>query len=158
MLKSKTILTNAYEFKKRFNSFSEKIESPFRINEITFDYGEEQNTSTIMLTDLIAINLIMNIDDNSIREIVVVAQGDGSKKSGYDILLTIGTVISITNQHLDESGRAKVLSELGLTKGLPKKATHKTVGNIRYTLSHSKDIAIVFTANNKKDLYTKTST
>lgn len=149
-MKVKSLGFNVNNFKSKFNSFSKSIGSPFNIENIEIEKGEKQNTATIMLTDLIAINLFMN-KENIVNEIIVIAQGDKSQKSGYDIMLAIGSIISITSPQLNESGRAEVLKSLGLNKGIPKKAVH-TVDNIRYDLVYNHNVAIVFTASHKDNL------
>lgn len=147
MIKVKSLDFNADDFKSKFNSFSKSIGSPFKIKGIEITKGEKQNTATIMLTDLIAINLFMD-RENIVKEIIVIAKGDNTTKSGYDIMLAIGSIISITNPQLNEKGRADALKSLGLNKGIPDKA-NLTIGDIRYDLVHNNKVAFIFTANHK---------
>lgn len=142
---------NAKEFKKKFNNFSKEIQSPFVINKIEVTDGEVQDVASIILTDHIAINLAINKADNSVREIIMIGQGDGTEESGYDLLLVIGTIISITNESLDEDGRGDVLRTLGLTEGLSDEKVQHVEGDIRYTLSADEQVGIIFIADNKDD-------
>lgn len=142
---------DAVDFKDKFNSFSKEIGSPFNIDEINVTEGEVQNVASIILTDNVGMNLTINKADNSVREVVVIGQGDGSEESGYDIMLAMGTVISVTNPSLDEEGRGNVLRELGLMEGLPDEQVKYVEGDVRYTLSADDVIGVMFIANNKDD-------
>ncbi|GIN93299.1 hypothetical protein J22TS1_43500 [Siminovitchia terrae] len=151
MVTTKSIGVNPKKFRERFNSFSKEIESPFSIGDIEAKKGKVQDVAMIMLNDNIAINLSINKKDGTVRDLVMFSQGDGSQKSGYDILLVIGTLVSVTNPKLNEDGRADVLRGLGLNKGLPTDKVVYIEGNIRYTLSSTAGIGIMFTAGNKDD-------
>ncbi len=145
------------DFEFQFNKLSLEVGSPFFIEEISIEEGEKQNTATILLNDLIAINLIINKSDTSIREVVMIAKGNNTWESGHNIMLTIGTIVAVTNPHLDETERGQALKDLGLLEGLPKKPVSHIIGDTRYTISHNINVAIFFIANNKKDEYIKAS-
>ncbi|MED4172360.1 hypothetical protein P4631_07845 [Halalkalibacterium halodurans] len=138
------------EFENRFNDVSKAFGSPFHIDDIKIKIGKVQDVGMIKLNDHMAINLTIR-KDGTVRDFVMIAQGDGSQKSGYDILLIIATLIAVTNPMLSEDGRANVLRGLGLNKRLPTDKVIHIEGDIRYTLSSSVGIGIMFTASDKDD-------
>ncbi|WP_144461794.1 hypothetical protein [Siminovitchia fortis] len=142
---------DAEGFKKRFNDVSKEYGSPFHIDSIEVKDGEIQDVATIMLNDLIAINLNINKKDGSIRDLTLIGQGDGTEGSGMDIMLGIGSIVSTLNPELDQDGRANVLKGLGLDKGMPEDATEYTEGNIKYSFVYVEGAGVTFSASNKND-------
>lgn len=136
-----------------FNIASQEFESSFQIDNLSVTDGEVQDVATIMLNDYIAMNLSINKEDKSVRDILMIGQGDGTAASGLDIMVTIGTIITATNPDLTPDERGDVLNELGLMDeaGLSDEQQSAVRNGVKYTFESSDLIGIMFTAGNSDD-------
>lgn len=152
-LKVQSLGYNIEGFAKLFNIASQEFESSFHIDNPSITDGEIQDVATIMLNDYIAMNVSINKEDKSVRDILMIGQGDGTVASGLDIMVTIGTIITATNPDLTPDERGDVLNELGLMDeaGLSDEQKSAVRNGIKYTLESSDQIGIMFTAGNSDD-------
>lgn len=149
-----TIGMTPEEFKEAFNAAAKEFDSNFRIGNITVEDGPVQDTFTVHLTDHLAIVGSVNKADGSVRDVLIMGQGDGSLSSGLDIMVAMGILIAATNPELTPEERGKVLEDLGLFDDTVDLTDHtaSTIRNgIQYTLTASDMIGIVFSAGDAND-------
>ncbi|GIM45921.1 hypothetical protein DNHGIG_14700 [Collibacillus ludicampi] len=144
---------NPEQFKVSFNQQAQAFGASFRINSLEIDEGPVQNSFKYMLNDHLGLVGSINKKDGSIRDVMLLGQGDGTLKSGLDILGGMGALIAATNPSLPPEERGQILKDLGITKGADLSNVDKsTVRNgLKYTLSSSKDIGIMFGVSNAND-------
>jgi hypothetical protein len=149
-----TIGMNPEEFKTAFNKASDTVKSSLKIKNIKVDDGQVQNTFQVMLTDKIAITGTVNKKDGSVRDVLLLGQGDGTAKSGTDIIVMIGTIIMATNSELSADDRGNVLRDLGLfDKNLDLNKLDKTTirNGIKYHITGSDKIGLMFSAGDANE-------
>ncbi|NMM52052.1 hypothetical protein [Paenibacillus aquistagni] len=149
-----TIGLTPEEFKSSFNSSSEEFDSDLRIKNISVQDGELQDTFQYMFTANLGIVGTVNKSGGKIRDVMLIGNGDGSAKSGADIVIAMGIIIAATNPELSTEDRGEVLKELGLfdenvdVYNLDK----NTVRNgIKYRIQGSEVIGIMFSAGDVND-------
>lgn len=150
-----TIGMTPEQFKTAFNKVAAEYQSDLIINNITITEGVAQNTFQYMFTKNLGIIGTVNKKDGSVREVLLMGAGDGTVKSGADILIGMGILITATNPDLSDVERGNVLRELGVIDGGDIMDLNKsTVRNgIRYKITTSVDLGIWFSAidaNEKK--------
>lgn len=150
-----TIGMTPEQFKTAFNKVAAEYQSDLIINNITITEGVAQNTFQYMFTKNLGILGTVNKKDGSVREVLLMGAGDGTVKSGADILIGMGILITATNPDLSDIERGNVLRELGVIDGGDIMDLNKsTVRNgIRYKITTSEDLGIWFSAidaNEKK--------
>ncbi|MEC2074578.1 hypothetical protein [Metabacillus fastidiosus] len=142
------------EFKKRFNSAADEFQANFYINDLKINKGEVQDIAQVKLNDNIFLNITVNKADGSIRDVGMIAKGDGTSKSGTDIIFTMGILITSTNPSLTPDERGDVLKDLGLMdQGVDILNIDKETvrNNIKYHLMGSEQIGIMFSAGDARE-------
>lgn len=142
-----TLSLNPNEFKTRFNKASQEFESDLKISNLKVETGTVQNTFQYMLTDRLALLGTVNKADGSIRDISMLGQGDGTVKSGMNILTTMGILIASIDPEISPSERGDILKDLGVMGDNVDiyNVDNKTIRNgRRYWINSSKEIGIMF--------------
>jgi len=144
---------NADQFKKAFNEASNSIGTDLKIGNLKIEEGPMQNTFNHSFTKNLSMVGIVNKIDGSVRSVTFIGAGDGTAKSGADIILSMGLAIMTTNPELSENDRGNILRELGLMDGGDVLNLDKdTIRNgIKYSLNTSKELGIWFTASSAND-------
>lgn len=137
-------------FKKRFNQFSRASSSSLRIGNITINQGKVNNTFQYMFNKYIGILGTVNKVDNSLKELTMIGQSDGSLSSGIDIIVVMGGIINSVQPNLNPNERGQILKDLGILGDEIdlmnlEENTHR--GNIKYWVNSSKYIGIMFGAS-----------
>lgn len=142
------------EFQQRFNEAAVRVESDFHIDTMDITAGEVQDVFQSMLTDNIGLLGTINKTDGSLRDIMIMAQGDGTFQSGVDIILAIGTIIATTNPELAPKERGQVLTDLGLldeNTDITNLDSSTVRGQYKYWISSSPAIGIMFGVKDNND-------
>lgn len=142
------------EFQQRFNEAAVRVDSDFHIDTIDITAGEVQDVFQNMLTDNIGLLGTINKTDGSIRDIMIMAQGDGTFQSGVDIILAIGTIITTINPEFTPDERGQVLTDLGLldeNADITNLDSSTVRGQYKYWINSSPVIGIMFGVENKGD-------
>ncbi|WP_054634843.1 hypothetical protein [Thalassobacillus sp. C254] len=92
-----TLGYDAEEFASRYNAASEELQVGWTIDEINVTEGEVQDVFQHQITPNVIINGTVNKADDSLREVTMIAQSDGSEDAAYDILFNMGLMIMATN-------------------------------------------------------------
>lgn len=146
------ILNNIDEVKANFNNAAAKLNIDFRINNLTVKDGEKQNTAQCMLNDHIGIMRTINKKDNTVREVMMIAQGDGTTKSAANMIVVAGTLIATAEPGISNEDRAQLIKELGIPSeikdGFERDVTHN---NFKYHVSLSNSIGFMFSIGNAQD-------
>lgn len=148
------IINSVSIFKKRFNAFMRESSNPLRIHTIKIEPGSVNNTFTYSLNQNIGIVGQLNKEDNSIRSIMMAAQGDGTMTSGAHIIMTMIAIIVSTNPDLIPEERGNILRELKLLNDgadIDDLKTKTFRNDIQYNLFSSEAIGFMFTAQNRNE-------
>ncbi|AWG24239.1 hypothetical protein [Flavobacterium kingsejongi] len=91
----------------------------------------------------------LNKEDDSVRSIMMLAQGDGSLQSGVDIIITITGIIAGLDPSLAPNGRGEIMQKIGLLEGEKiNNMEGETIKNgIKYSITSSQEIGILFAAS-----------
>lgn len=144
---------NAEQFKKAFNKASDDIGIDLKVGKINIEEGSKQNTFKNSFTKNLSLVGIVNKKDASVRSVTFIGAGDGSAKSGADIILSMGLAIMAVNPELSDDDRANILRELGLMgDGDVFNLHNDTIRNgIKYSINTSKELGIWFTVSSAND-------
>lgn len=142
------------EFKNRFNQAATEFKTELRISNLKVEPGSVQDTFQCQFTNSLGLVGSVNKADGSVRDIMIIGQGDGTAKSGMDIIMSMGILIAAANPELSANERGNILRDLGLLgdnvnlKNLDK----KTVRNGRkYHINTSDVIGIMFSVGDAND-------
>ncbi|GAA3521009.1 hypothetical protein GCM10022393_39170 [Aquimarina addita] len=145
------IAKSARQFKNRFNQFCIETNSSIRLVNVNINKGEINNTFQYMFNKNLGIFGSINKSDNTLLEVTMVGQGDGSVSSGVDIILTMSGIISSIQPDLSPNQRAGILKKLGFLDDktdILNLERNTVIGNIKYWVGSSKYTGIMFGASN----------
>lgn len=141
------------DFKNAFNKYTASNKLDFHISDLQVQEGEVQNTFTFMFNDHLGIVGSVNKTDGSVKEITMLGTGDGTFKSGSNIILCMVAVIATVDPDLAPEKRVDVLKDLGLIGGKDvdiMNLSDKTERNgISYFISSSTVTGLIFGASRK---------
>ncbi|GAV11934.1 hypothetical protein [Paenibacillus sp. NAIST15-1] len=149
-----TIGLSPEEFKKAFNNSAKEFKSDLRINKISVEKGELQDTFKYMFTNKLGIVGTVNKNGGKIRDVLLIGNGFGDQESAADIIISMGLIITVTNPEISTEDRGKILKELGL---LDEGVDFTTIDNntvrngIKYRVKGSEEIGIMFSAGDVND-------
>jgi hypothetical protein len=90
-----------------------------------------------------------------LRSVTLIGTGDGTMKSGTDIIIGMGVLLSATNHDLPADERGQILKELKIIGNKDVDVMNldeSTVRNgIKYSLSTSKELGVLLTASDAND-------
>lgn len=141
------------DFKSAFNKYTASNKLDLHIGELKVQEGEVQNTFTFMFNNHLGIVGSVNKTGGSVKEITMLGTGDGTFKSGSNIILCMVAVIATVDPGLAPEKRIDVLKDLGLVGN--KKAdimnlSGKTERNgISYVISSSTVTGLIFGVSRK---------
>ncbi|MEK4368048.1 MULTISPECIES: hypothetical protein [Paenibacillus] len=107
-----------------------------------------------MTTDYIRITSSVNKVDESLRDVMMIGQGNGTLSSGADIIISIGLVILATNADIPTSAVGDIMKNLGvIDEGVDWTTIDESteVNGVRYTLTGSDVLGIMFSASDAND-------
>ncbi|MEN1985976.1 hypothetical protein [Paenibacillus hubeiensis] len=144
------------EFRKSFNKRADELDNPkLKIGKkLEIEEGPVQNVFQYMTTDYIGITGSVNKADGSLRDVMMIGQGNGTLSSGADIILSIGLVVLATNPDLPTSAVGDIMKDLGvIDEGVDWTTIDESteVNNVRYTLRGSDVLGIMFSASDVND-------
>ncbi|WP_277669103.1 hypothetical protein [Caproiciproducens galactitolivorans] len=140
------------QFILKFNATADSFNSDLKAKNITLTEKEKYRELTCELTDNIIISGSVNKSDNTVRNLIMYGRGDGTPKSGAEIIVCMGTLIAMTSPELSPDERGNLLKELNVKADVPDKTTKEAVrGNIKYGFGISRDIGILFSISNVND-------
>lgn len=144
------------EFRKSFNKRADELNnSKLKIGKkLNIETGPAQDVFQYMTTDYIGIAGSVNKADGSLRDVMMIGQGNGTLSSGTDLVLTIGLIILATNPDLPSKAVGNVLDDLGiLNEGVDWTTVNESteLNGIRYRITGSDAIGIMFSASDAND-------
>lgn len=149
------ISDNLEDFKNNFNQFmTNELGSNLIIRNVKIEEGSVNNTCTTELNNKIGLLFQINKEDNSIRSVTMIGQGDGTSKSGLNIFSTIGGLISASDKSLSPKERGNILKEIGLLSDIKNINEYEgsTVKNgLKYFINSSEQIGIMFGIQNANE-------
>ncbi|MCZ2259861.1 hypothetical protein [Sporosarcina sp. G11-34] len=141
------------ELRDRFDSNADEYSLPFRSNRDTKVEEGEVYDGLILANanDFINVRALLTKEKSEVRQIMMVAQGDGTEQSGFNILVTIGVLIASTNPELSADERGEILTELTQGAQGGEVDISITKNNVEYTFNKSDLLGIMFFAEVAKD-------
>ncbi|WP_339234568.1 hypothetical protein MKX40_17765 [Paenibacillus sp. FSL R5-0517] len=144
------------EFRKSFNKRADELGNPkLKIGKkLEIEEGPVQNVFQYMTTDYIGITGSVNKVDGSLRDVMMIGQGNGTLSSGADIIISIGLVILGTNPDIPTSAVGDIMKDLGvIDEGVDWTTIDESteVNGVRYTLTGSDVLGIMFSASDAND-------
>lgn len=115
---------------------------------------QAQNVFQYMTTDYIRITGSVNKVDGSLRDVMMIEQGNGTLSSGADIIISIGLVILATNADIPTSAVGDIMKDLGvIDEGVDWTTIDESteVNGVRYTLTGSDVLGIMFSSSDAND-------
>lgn len=146
---SNTLAIDLDDFKNRWKKYAEEFQFPYSCLVIDMDNRVFQirvlNNKNIAFFG----DATPSQDEKILKNITMLASGDGSPQSGTNILIAIGILIACLNPNENVEFRKQILEQLGLFKlefGMKKVA----VGNdFNYTINFSKELGLLLSVNRK---------
>mgnify|MGYP007069474501 CR=1 FL=1 len=143
-----SICTNVEELKNKFNEQATKNNFNYKMSNISI--SDNKNTFTCYLEKKLLLSGDIN-QDNTVRSIVLLASGDGTLKSGANIMLCISNLLSTIDLNLVPKDKGDILKELQMD--IAHEGKTSTIRNgYKYSYTSSKNIGILFTIKNANDL------
>ncbi|WP_053061598.1 hypothetical protein [Paenibacillus sp. VT-400] len=144
------------ESRKSFNKRADELNnSKLKIGKkLNIETGPAQDVFQYMTTDYIGIAGSVNKSDGSLRDVMMIGQENGTLSSGADIIISIGLVISGTNPDIPTSAVGDIMKYLGvIDEGVDWTTIDESteVNGVRYTLTGSDVLGIMFSASDAND-------
>ena len=144
---AKYLFASADDFKDAFNKYCTSNNQDFNIDELTIKEGEVQNVFQYMFTEHLGLLGTIRKTDGKLTEINMLGSGDGTLKSGSDIILCMFCLIATVDPGLEPSKRGDILKNLGIL-GKDADITNldgKTERNgFKYSVASSKMMGLMF--------------
>ncbi|MGA9289682.1 MAG: hypothetical protein WBV93_15220, partial [Anaerobacillus sp.] len=86
----------------------------FQIDNLEVSDGDVQGSFQAMLNQNIAVIGTVNKADDSVRDVLIMAQGDGTPSSGANMMISFGLLVNATNPSLSADERGQVFRDLGI--------------------------------------------
>lgn len=146
------ILNSTDEVKENFNNAAEKLNVNFRINNLSVESGDKQNVFKYMINDHIGLVGSVNKKDNTLRSLIMTAQGDGTSESGANMLIATGILVSTIEPSITNDARKQLLKDLGIPSEL-KNGFSRTIehNGLKYFVSLDNNIGLSFAIDNAED-------
>lgn len=143
------------EFRESFNARSDAMSSDIKISQnLKVQDGKVQNTFQHMITDHIALTGTVNKADGSIRDVMMIGQGDGTAASGADTIVVMGLMILAVNPDIQTADVGNILDKLHILDEGVDLATideSTTINGIRYRIMGSAELGLMFSAGDAND-------
>lgn len=140
------------QFKNNFNKISNEVQTGFNINQLVIDEGAVQNTFKYQINDNVGIIGSVNKRTGLVREITMVAQGDGTEQSGIDMLLAMGTLIRASDLKMTPEESGNILNKLiGEDFNINDYEASTVRNGIEYSIMTSSELGIWFIISNAND-------
>ena len=139
------LLSSVQEFRTNFNSFSKKYNLGLKITKLNIQNGEVNNSFMYMLNQQVGLVGTVSKNDNSLKGITMIGQGNGLLKSGVDILATMLCIIGAVDPSLSGIDRKKIMEQLGfLDEGVDLYNLSNSIirNGIKYFINSSRQIGI----------------
>jgi hypothetical protein len=149
-----TIGMTPEEFKAAFNKVSSNDSVNFKINELTVEEGEEQDTFTYALANDYGFTASINKADGSIREVILIGSQFESPDSVMNYFTAISTTIKATTPDLEPEDIQKMFKTLGILgegADLTDVDTEVVRDNIKYSLRNTGQLGVWFTVSDANE-------
>jgi len=146
------LFSSPESFKTIFNKYASTHDlDDLQIDDIEIKDGEVQNTFQYMFTENLGVIGTVNKSDGSVKEITLIGTGDGTIKSGSNIILGIIAVIATVDPSLTPDGRMSILKKLKIMgdddADISNLSTKTSRNGIKYFVSSSKAMGLWFGAS-----------
>jgi len=149
----KYLFETADEFKDAFNKYSASKSLDLTIDDLTIKEGEVQNTFQYMFTDNLGILGTVRKSDGKMTELMMIGSGDGSFKSGSNIIICMMAIIATVDPDLAPEKRIDVLKGLGMMGDKKVDITNmdgKTeTEKMKYSIASNKYTGLMFSVSRK---------
>lgn len=142
------------EFRDRFNTAAKELDTNFYIDNINIQSGSAQDVFQQMLTSNLGLTGSVNKNDGTVRDVMIMGQGDGTIASGMDIIMAMGILMMTVSPELNADERGRILKELGMIgDNIDLTNVDKSTirNNKKYWVNCSKDIGVMFGVQNAND-------
>lgn len=134
-------------FRVKFNEVSELIDTSFHINRIDVKEGPVFDTANLELSDHNGL-VIAVTKDGMVNSVTSISNGDGTFKSGANMLFLANTIVRTISPQLENQKAAQIAMELmKLSTNDEAGGTHtKLIDGVEYYASFSKQLGFWFGA------------
>lgn len=150
--KTKYIFESVTDFENDFNEVCESNNIAHHIENINVEEGNNQNVFKYQLTPYIYILGDINKEDDSIKDLVMFGNSDGTPSSIVDLLVVFSTLTASIDKSLEPKQRYAILEDLGLSeknKDWKKVSDSTIVNNNKYAVSYINGIGWMFSFTKK---------
>ena len=149
---SSALFDSPESFKTVFNKYAGTHDlDDLQIDDIEVKEGEVQNTFQYMFTEHLGIIGTVNKPDGHVTDITLIGTGDGTIKSGSNIILGIIAIIATVDPSLTPDGRLDILKKLKIMgdddADITNLSTKTSRNGIKYFVSSSKTMGLWFGAS-----------
>ncbi len=139
------------DFKDAFNKYCSSNNFDLSIDDIEVKEGDVKNTFQYMFTDNLGVIGSVDNSDGKVIEVMLKGSGDGTAKSGANILIGITALISTVDPSLQPEKRGQILKDLGLfgdkKKDIMDLDDKTEMNGIKYFVSSSKNMGLMVGAS-----------
>jgi hypothetical protein len=149
---SSALFDSPESFKTVFNKYASTHDlDDLQIDELEVKEGEVQNSFQYMFTAHLGIIGSVNKTDGSVKDITLLGTGDGTIKSGSNIILGIVAIIATVDPGLTPDDRMAILKKLKIMgdddADITNLSTKTSRNGIKYFVSSSKAMGLWFGAS-----------
>lgn len=144
---SDTLAWSLMEFKSHWEKFASEFQ--FAYKNLIIDFNNHVVTIKLEGNENIAIvaNLIDFNDEKILKSITMFASGDGTTRSGADMLIAIGIIIACLNPHENVEFRKKIFKELGINDIKIGTNNALIVNDFKYAISLTQKTGLMFSVS-----------
>ncbi|TFW71496.1 hypothetical protein C3Y98_05205 [Methylotenera oryzisoli] len=134
-------------FRVKFNEVSELIDTSFHINRIDVKEGPVSDTANVTLSDQNSL-VIAVTKDGMVNSVTSISIGDGTFKSGANMLFLATTIVRSISPHLESEKAAQIAIELMKlsTNDKAGEAHTKLIDGVEYYAIFNKQLGFWFGA------------
>lgn len=144
------LFSSAHEFKTNFNAYCTDNGITLNIQKMNIQAGEINNSAQFsMLNKQIGFVGSINKNDNSLKSVTMIAQGNRDIDSGADLFLTMLCLIATVDPTLSADERGAILKSLGLLNkdtDILNLSGNITINGIKYFIDSSHQLGVLFGA------------
>jgi hypothetical protein len=150
--KAKPLFDTPDDFKDAFNKFASSNSLDLNIDELEIKEGEAANVFNYQFTDHLGVVGSVDKSNGCVNSLILIGSGDGSVKSGGNIILGMCGIIAAVDPSIKPENRLDILKGLGLLgkskvdyADMPQKELIKN--GIKYTITSSASMGLWFSAS-----------
>lgn len=140
----KSLAVNVEELEQRWSKYSKEFDFEFDRLLLSTDNNFLQiklhnNKNIALFGDIIEFN-----EEKIIKNINMIARGDGTPQSGAHMFIAIGILIDCFNPYEGVEFRKKLLKDLGILEVTIGMKNTVIINGLKYTVNFSKELGLMF--------------